>query len=140
MKTGLYLLLYFFLLLSIACQGISQQNETIYQTCPKPTQCEYNPQEAGAEIIQRIDAPKGLFISKTNNHYYMFDIGKITVFDISNDSLNILSNIPYNLKEFYPYCDNEFYASFLKGFGIFEINDKIVFAIRTDDIYFIMHI
>ena len=136
MKTRLlYLIISLLSFLLFGCHEIRQQNETVYETCPKPTQCDYNPQKARAEITQSIDAPKGLFVSRTNNHYYMLSDDNIAVFDISDDKLNILTNIPYNLKIFYPYIDNE-YNAFLKGRSIFEINDKIIFAIGTDNIYY----
>jgi hypothetical protein len=84
--------------LSFGCNEIKaqEQKKEILDTCPLPViNYDYNPQEAGAEIVQRIDAPAGLFVTWTNGHYYMVAADKIVIFDIQNGEMRIIRAIRY---------------------------------------------
>ena len=119
------------LMLSLSCNEIKEQEKKteIPGTCGLPKiDYDYNPKAAGAEIVQRIDAPAGLFVTRTNGHYYMITADKITVFDIQNNKMQIIREIPYQLEQLCPNVDK----NFLHGSSIFQINNKMYFGLYTD--------
>ncbi|MBR6199913.1 MAG: hypothetical protein IKQ61_06580 [Spirochaetales bacterium] len=127
----IFIFIIIIILLLCSCRAVEHKDEN-----PEPGTCglpkidyDYNPKAAGAEIVQRIDAPAGLFVTRTNGHYYMISADKITVFDIQNNKMQIIREIPYQLEQLCPNVDKNFLHA---AKGIFQINNKIYFGLHTD--------
>ena len=93
------------LILLFGCREMKSQEEkteaekkpVIQQTCEIGTiDYDYNPHEAGAKIVQHIDAPAGYYVTRTNGHYYMVAANRIVVFDINKNKMSKVNKIIYS--------------------------------------------
>ena len=94
---------------------------------------EYNPEKAHAEIVQRVNAPKGLYAEYTNHHYYIIDDGRITVLDDINNH-KTKKEISYNWRQYYN-DSLECTYKVICGNGIMEHNNKITFMLTLEQRY-----
>ena len=93
---------------------------------------EYNPQKAGAEIVNRIDAPNGLYVSYTNHHLYLISIDKIIIFNLSGDNIQIENEYSFRIDDFYPDITDDGCREHLTCKGIINQNSKLTFILQTE--------
>ena len=131
----IFIFIIIIILLLCSCRAVEHKDENPEPgTCPLPViNYDYNPQKAGAEIVQRIDAPAGLFVTWTNGHYYMVAADKIVIFDIQNGEMRIIKAIPYQLEQLCP--EIEITKEFLHSFGIVSFDDRFIFGLYTPKIF-----
>ncbi len=91
----------------------------------EPQKFDYEPDKAYAEIVQRLNAPKGFYAEYTNHHYYIVDDGKIIIMD-SVVNPQTKKEIEYNWRNFYQDSDDWTYQ-ISGGSGIMELNGRITF-------------
>ena len=113
----------------LGCNEIKpqQKDSKIQETDHTPTVFEYNPKRARAKIVQRIDAPAGIYVTYTNKHYYLISIDKIVIFDIHKGKIQIIREIPYQIEQLIP--DVEY--DFLRSIGCYHLGDKVFFGLYT---------
>ncbi|MBR6198963.1 MAG: hypothetical protein IKQ61_01720, partial [Spirochaetales bacterium] len=93
---------------------------------------EYNPQKAGTEIIKRINAPSGLYVSYTNHHHYLVGTDKIIVFNLSDDDIQIENEYSFRIDDFYPDITDDGCIEHLTCKGIIDQNGKLTFILQTE--------
>ena len=91
----------------------------------EPQKFDYDPDNAYAEIVQRVNVPKGFYAEYTNHHYYIVDDGKIIIID-SVVNPQTKKEIEYNWRKFYQDSDDWTYL-IVGGSGVMELNGRITF-------------
>lgn len=114
-----FIILLLIILINLGCNPlISVEPETTYIS-------EYNPQKAGAEITARYNMPKGLYVNRQNDLFYMICENKILCFDISADELNIQREINFDTSSI---LDNPL----LHAYGFADFGDKLILLVSCD--------
>lgn len=124
-----YIILIPFLFTLFGCAEVKHKikDTDIQEIDHTPTVFEYNPKQAGAKIVNRINAPAGIYVTYTNKHYYLITADKIVIFDIHKDKIQIIREIPYQIEQL---CNDVEYE-FLRSIGCFHLGDKVFWGLYT---------
>lgn len=86
---------------------------------------EYNPQKAGAEIVQRIEVPSGLFAHYTNGNFFLVTGRGVNTFDLSYD-IHIKDFIGWDTAKLFPVSNEDEFCYIDQCFGIISIDNHII--------------